>query len=246
MDGFWMIGNMKAEQMLPSRKHWLWVATAALVLVALSSIFLLLHSKKAPDANAFQVGYQPTMLYLPIFVAQEKGFFARHGVHVELVRFESANEMAQALATGRIDATGMSSISVLGNLEKTSPGAFRIYLVEAFTPDRSPDAVVVRRGSNIQALSDLKGKKLGIQPGTTLRDYADRFLQNAIGPVHGVTFVQMQPQIQVQALDSGSVDALFSLDPIPTLAKLELGAKVLERGLLAKHIQIHFMAALGL
>jgi NitT/TauT family transport system substrate-binding protein len=218
--------------------------TTILVMVA-AILFLWIRSKPSPEPGSFRVGYQPTMLYLPVFVAQEQRFFARRGLEVELVRFGSANEMAQALATNRIEATGMSSLTVLANLDQASPGTFRIYLIEVLTRELSPDALVVPGASEIRTLADVRGKRLGLHPGTTLRAYAERFLTAAVGADHGVTFVPLQPQIQVQALQSGSIDALYSLEPIPTVAESEVGARVVERGLLARHVHDPFYAGAG-
>jgi NitT/TauT family transport system substrate-binding protein len=226
------------------RKALLITAVALIVLIA-AGLFLWMHSRPSPEPGSFRIGYQPTMLYLPVFVAKEKGLFAKRGLQAELVRFGSANEMAQALATNRIEATGMSSLTVLANLEQNSPGTFRIYIVEVLTADLSPDALLVTRGSAVRTLADIRGKKLGIHPGTTLRSYAERFLTSALGPDHGVTFVPLQPHIQVQSLQSGSIDALYSLEPIPTLAETEVGARVVERGLLARHVHDPFYAGAG-
>lgn len=221
------------------------IATVAAVVVVGAAVFLWIRSTPSPAPGTVRVGYQPTMLYLPVFVAQEKGFFASRGLQVELVRFGSANDMAQALATNRIEATGMSSLTVLANLERNSPGTFSIYLLEILTADLSPDALVVSAKSAIQTLGDLRGKKLGIYPGTTLRSYAEKFLHAAIGPDHGVEFVQLQPQVQVQSLASESIDALYSIEPIPTVAEAEIGARVLARGLLAQHVHDPFYAGAG-
>jgi len=185
------------------------------------------------------------MLYLPVFIAQDQGFFEKHGVKVDLVRFGSANEMAQALATDRIDVTGMSSLTVLANLERNSPGLFRIYLLEVLTEKLSPDALVVMEGSEVRSLEDLRGKKLGLHPGTTLRTYADRFLRSQLGENHGVTFVPLPPHLQVQSLESGSVDALYTLEPIPTLAVSKIKARIVSRGLLARYIHDPFYAGAG-
>jgi NitT/TauT family transport system substrate-binding protein len=227
------------------RRGLLITGIVAIVVLVAATFFLWTRSKPAPEPGIFRVGYQPTMLYLPVFVAQERGFFANRGLQVELVRFGSANEMAQALATNRIDATGMSSLTVLANLEQNSPGIFRIYLLEVLTAELSPDALVVIGASEIRALTDVRGKRLGLHPGTTLRAYAERFLHNALGADHGVIFVPLQPKIQVQTLGSGSIDVLYSLEPIPTLAEIEIDARIISRGLLASHIHNPFYAGAG-
>lgn len=227
------------------RRAALLVGLIAVALVAAAAVYLWTQSKPTPEPGVFRVGYQPTMLYLPVFVAQERGFFSDKKLNVELVKFGSANEMAQALATGRIEATGMSSLTVLANLEQNSAGTFRIYLVEVITAKLSPDALVVPASSQVRELGDLRGKRLGLHPGTTLRAYAEKFLVGAIGQDHGVTFVPLPPELQVQALASGTIDALYSLEPIPTLAVAEVGAREVSRGLLARYVHDPFYAGAG-
>ena len=185
------------------------------------------------------------MLYLPLFVAQDKGFFDEESVKVKLVRFTSANEMAQALAARQLDATGMSSLTVLANLEANSSNIFRIYLLEVLTSKHSPDALIVKPDSTISAIGDLRGKKLGVHPGTTLQSYVEPILSKRIGPNHGVTVIPLAPHLQVQALAVGNVDALFVLEPIPTLAQIELKARIVERALLARSVHEPFYAGAG-
>ena len=219
------------------------LAVLAIVLIA---AIVFLPKMRRSSLSPLRVGYQPTMLYLPVFVAKEKGFFAMESVDVELVRFTSANDMAQALASGQLDATGMSSLTVLGNLEANSPNQFRMYLFEALTTKHSPDAVVVKADNAIRQLEDLRGKKLGVNPGTTLQSYVEPILRKRIGSDHAVTIVPLAPNLQVQALASGNVDALFVLEPAPTVARVELNARVVEKALLARYIHEPFYAGAGI
>jgi NitT/TauT family transport system substrate-binding protein len=229
------------------KKHKPFLALLAAVftgVVVLGLLVFLGKNRRAPS-SPLRVGYQPTMLYLPLFVAKEKGFFEKKAVSVQLVRFTSANDMAQALATGQLDATGMSSLTVLGNLEANSPNLFRMYLFEALTTKHSPDALVVKADSSIRKLEDLRGKKLGVNPGTTLQSYVEPILRKRIGPNHNVSVVPLAPNLQVQALASGNVDALFVLEPVPTVAQVELKARVVETALLARYIHEPFYAGAG-
>jgi NitT/TauT family transport system substrate-binding protein len=229
----------------PKKKPRLALLAVVLTGVVLVAVIVFVAKNRRNSSSPLRVGYQPTMLYLPLFVAKEKGFFAKESIDVELVRFTSANDMAQALATGQLDATGMSSLTVLGNLEANSPNQFRIYLFEALTTKHSPDAVVVKSDSAIRQLEDLRGRKLGVNPGTTLQSYVEPILQKRIGSDHGVTVIPLAPNLQVQALASGNVDALFVLEPVPTIAQVELNARVVEKALLARYIHEPFYAGAG-
>ena len=49
---------------------------------------------------------------LPIFVANEKGFFAKHGLRVELVPYETAQPMMDALVGGSLEVGGYCALPI--------------------------------------------------------------------------------------------------------------------------------------
>lgn len=199
-----------------------------------------------PGPQKFIVGYQPTALYLPHFIAAERGFFKEQGLDVQLQEFQSANEMAQAFVAGHINATGMSSITVLAQLEASRPGLFKMYLFETLTRKHHPDFLIVRKGSGIKSLADLKGKKLGVHPGTTMRTYARMILSRYLNPDSDVTIIELSPAIQVQAIAAGQVDALLGLEPMPTIAVNKGLAEVLVAGPLARYVHEPLLAGSGI
>lgn len=164
------------------------------------------------------IGYQRTLLYLPVFVAEEKGFFQEQGLSVQLKKFDSANLMMQALLSKQIQVTGMSALNVLATVQNEQPGLFRIFLFEVFTKKEHADHILVSPDSAIDSLSDLKGKRIGVHPGTTIKMYARMALGQFLNVDRDVELIELAPALQVQALATGQVDALFSLEPVSAIA----------------------------
>jgi len=112
------------------------------IVAAIITVYIVAQREKKKEfggeivLKTARIGYQQTILYLPLFVAKEQGYFKKHGVDVELVNFVSAPDMMQALLAGQINATGMSALDVIANVEQEKPGQLKMYLIEAFEPER--------------------------------------------------------------------------------------------------------------
>src|SRR5208283_1233650 len=63
-------------------------------------------SRGETKGQRLMIGVSTLRISLPVFVAAEHGLFAKHGLDVELRRFETAQPLADELAAGRLDAGG--------------------------------------------------------------------------------------------------------------------------------------------
>lgn len=207
-----------------------------LLSMIISLPFLVLFGCAKEKPITVKIGYQPTEIYRHFFVAIDKGLFMEEGLDIEPVQFASANLMAEALIAGRIDGTATSAFPVIFSIEQNSPHQFKIYLVNAITENEYPDYILVKRDSNIAQLSDLKGKKIGTYPGSTILSYTKIILGHFMDPTKDITIIQLNPGIQLQALESEQVDALFTLEPNASIGMSRGIARVLEEAPLAKYV----------
>jgi len=190
-------------------------------------------------SKTVRIGYQQTILYLPLFVAKEQGYFKKHEIEIELANFVSAPDMMQALLAGQIDATGMSALDVIANVEQEKPGLLKMYLIEAFEPERdySPDYILAKTGSGIKRLEDLRGKKLGIRPGVTIEMYSRIILRKTgIEPEKEVRLIKLAENLQAQALEAGQIDALFTFDPLATIILDRRIGELVEHAVLSRYL----------
>ena len=207
-----------------------------LVLVTLL-ISIGLGSSCARKPQRIRIGYLPINLSLPFFVAVDKGYFSQAGIEVEPVEYTTADQLTNALLAGSIEMTANTSTSTfLGTVEE-SPGFGEIYMISIHDPQNYLDALLVKKGSAIKRVEDLKGKKIGIFPGSTnvvnLSIALNNFHMNAKTDVE---IVQLPPQNHIGALASGQVDALYTLEPLVTVAISQGVGEVLLQGLNAKYM----------
>jgi NitT/TauT family transport system substrate-binding protein len=218
------------------------IIVGIIVLVAIVGVFSLLKSKNGPATSQLQkvkIAYLPVSQALPLYLGIEKGYFKEAGIDVEPVRFEAPNQIVDALIAGNVDfgspstATGITAISQYKN-----PNSLRFFALNGeAVPDRVGHGLLVKVDSKIPDIKGLKGKKLGIIPGIQFRTLAKHLLfQEGLDSEKDVTLVELALPLQLQALSSGQVDAVLTLEPIRTIGLNQKIAKDLVFAPLNKYI----------
>lgn len=97
-------------------------------------------------------------------------------------------------------------------------------------PAQSPLAVILGKNSPIAGVAQLKGRKVGVTPGTVVQYFLIKALARAGLRYADITPVNLSMQDGGAALKRGDIDAMAAIDP--TLARLttSIGAKVLVSG----------------
>jgi len=225
-----------------SKKVINWVVIVIVIMsVALLSIrFLWTQGESKEKAR---VGYLPITADISLFVAIDKGFFNEVGLEVEPIEYQTSNQVAEALIAGRIDATSVIALTVLFSVEASISEQFKVFELTIVGEGSRIHNILVRKDSNISSLKDLKGKKIGTFPGSNYLSYTKLIMKRFLDPDKDLTIVQMPPNIQIEALVSGQVDAIFTLEPTGTLAEEEGVAKVISENPLVKYIMNPFPTA---
>lgn len=208
---------------------------------------LLVYSISAPKprsiapsehgkAAIIRVGYRPLVGALPLFVAKDKKLDVRRGQKWEMVQFATSEQLLEAAALGRIDA-GWASLSEILALHLVRPGLLKLVSVTSSTQGHDPTAFLVKSNTSIKSVEELKGKTIGVLPGKTMRVLAKLVLKK-YGLEEQVRFVELSPHLQLQALSTGQVDALFAIEPTVTVAITKGIGKVILKDPLVNHIMV--------
>ena len=86
-----------------------------------AAVWLILVS--AAKAEPLRIGYLTWVGLGPLFVAKEKGLFAKEGVEVELINMAIHEAMYAGLAAGQIDASDATVDDMLPNYDPEQPYA---------------------------------------------------------------------------------------------------------------------------
>jgi NitT/TauT family transport system substrate-binding protein len=210
------------------------IVIAAVLIAAIAlTIFLIFNRKTEPTKVSF--GYQPFGSNLPFFVAMEKGFFKEQGLDVIPEKIISANDAANAVVNGSIVGNATVPLNVVLNIEENQPGLLKIFMVKATTKERWSDYLLVKKGSQISSIEQLKGRKVGGYPGSAQQTLLKLILRQFMNENDIIT-VEIPPNNQLEALSSNQIDALLTYDDIAITALQNNIGQVLVESPLCKYV----------
>lgn len=192
----------------------------------------VLHAKTMPK---IRIGYWPIAAGLPFYAAIELGYFKEAGLDVEALKFAGAQQVMEAVLSGRADGTanGTGSANIaIGEI--AAPGTFKIFCSNPSNAKNVLDEIIVPASSPARTLADLKGKRIGSGPGIQNVTLAKTVLER--GGATGATVVELPIGQHVAALAAGQLDGAYTLEPTGTIGRMNGATRVLEAGVIAKYV----------
>jgi NitT/TauT family transport system substrate-binding protein len=153
------------------------------------------------------------LYYLPVTLAERRGYFKDYGLNVTLADFEGGSQSAEALLAGGVDvATGAYEHT----LHAQAKGQDVRALIEL---GRFPGIVLaVRKDAAFKSHADLKGMKIGVTaPGSSTHFFVLYLMTKAGLAPTDATFIGVGGgPAAVAAMKDGTIDAISNLDPVIT------------------------------
>jgi len=180
-------------------------------------VLFLIGSPQARGDDLVRVAVGVDPVYTPWWVAQEKGFYQKHGIKAEITQFSGGPALADATMAGDTDISSSGTATWMPRIVRGS-------MVVLGTMATSTKAFGMAALTRIKALTDLKGKKVGSVGGSTT-DYIWHLVATKLdAPDSALQLVSIQPPELVPSLDRGDVDAFFCWEPWPSRA-VEISGK---------------------
>jgi ABC-type nitrate/sulfonate/bicarbonate transport system substrate-binding protein len=206
------------------------LAVPLLAAAVLGSTIVFAHAA-SPQFNVGAVNNTGGMV---VFVAVDKGFFAKHGLDGKVVVRNTGPELSKALDAGEIDFGGANVSNIPVALERgLNVRAIVGYVGGSFAKatDDNMLGIIAHPDSGIGSIADLKGKKVGTTFGSMNDMYLVETLRRNGLSESAVNRINSTPAAMVPLFDTGKVDAMAVWEPYLTrmLDKVK-GAKLLVRG----------------
>lgn len=185
-------------------------------------------SDGSPDAPAdVAMGYIPIMIFAPVFVGIERGYFEDEGIHLDLQRLEGGADMLVQTAAGNFDiGAGGVGVAIFNAaaaaLKENGEVPFEIVapLHSERPPVTTPLVVSKRRydAGEITSIADLEGKKVSINArGAATEYWLDRALRSGGLTINDIELTEVGFSDVAAALDNGSIDGAMLGEPLVTL-----------------------------
>jgi NitT/TauT family transport system substrate-binding protein len=172
---------------------------------------------QAPEKKkiTIAVGGKNLFYYLPLSVAERKGYFKEEGLEVEIPDFAGGAKALQAMVGGSADMVSGAYEHTINMLAKKQP--IKAVVLQA---RYSSIALVMskEKAAKYKSARDLKGWKIGVTaPGSSTNMFVNNLLaKDGLKPTD-VSIVGVGTGTgAVAAMEQGEIDAISNLDPVLT------------------------------
>lgn len=184
----------------------------------------LAFSAHAAEPAPLRIGWVTAMANAPAVIADRKGFFREEGLNVELKPFGDGPVIQQAVASGDLDVGYIGAPPIY---QWFARGLDSRILAKV---NYGQAAVVAKVNGPIATLDDLRGRKLaGVNRGSgmdvLLRGYVLKE-RARLDPDRDLSLSQIPVGNMNAALDTGTVDAIFSWEPFISQSVLRGAGRV--------------------
>ena len=183
-----------------------WRATVALACAALSWLGL---ASGAGAAETLRIAATRAPVSLPLYVAQQRGFFADEQLEVAITDCIGGTRCLRLLRDGKVDLATASEMPVVVQAFAQPDVA----IIATMTHASDNMKLIARRASGVTRSEQLDGHRVGVISGTAAQYLLETHLLNiGIDPQH-VAMVPLQAEDTVAALKSGRIDAVAVWEP---------------------------------
>jgi NitT/TauT family transport system substrate-binding protein len=203
----------------------------ALILIVLSLTLTLTGCGNAPKGNqaessTLRIAVLPILDTLPMYVAEQNGYFEAEGLQVELAPVKSPRERDALIQAGEADGM-LTDLHGVGVLNKETPQVKIVAKARKAYDDSPIFRLLAAPGSEIESAADLAGVKIGVSQNTVIEYITDRMLEGS-----GLTADQIAVEeitaipVRFEQLMNGQVQAATLPDPLASGA-MAAGAKLI-------------------
>jgi len=208
------------------------VLTASAATLGMLAAPALVRAQSGPKVR---IGFWPVAAGLPFFAAVEKGYFKEAGLDVEPLKFAGAQQVMEAMLSGRSDGssngTGSANLAIG---EIAQPGLFKIFATNPSNAKFVLDQFITGKDSAIKTMADLKGKKVASGPGIQNMTLCKTMLERA--GATGATVTELPIGQHIASIVAGQVDACYTLEPTGTIGRMNGTTRIIESGVVARYI----------
>ena len=176
------------------------------------------QSSEKGALQVVQISGRTAIANAPLFIADEEGFFAQEGIKLEFVTLSSdLTQSIPALEQEKVDA--IAAQVNIGFFNAIAKGArARIVVDRGHVDPQSCDFTgIIGRGSlfttDDPAAAQLRGRRFAVNPAGASGYLLARYLAGKGMTNEDVQFVTLPDNVQLQALQRGSIDAVFATEP---------------------------------
>lgn len=205
--------------MIAFRKH-----TVALLVVACGLAWASGRAGAAGEPVKVRIGLIPVIGPAPLYIALEKGYFAKEGIDAQIQTFRSGGAILTQVAAGNLDVGRATLGSATLNAFARGMDVKVVASGQGLHPTGpSTEPLMVRKalvaGGEVKTIADLKGRRCAINSiGTASEFLLEAALRKGGIGLDDISLVTIAFPDMVPAFERGAIDCSILPDPLATSA----------------------------
>ena len=160
-----------------------------------------------------KIGYVTNGDFVPVLVAQEKGYFAKAGLDTTLTPIPIPTNVPAALTSQSVDVGPMTGV----NLLQTAENGLGLVAISGYNRNlagKEPAQLIFRTGLSYKSPADIEGKRIGT-PGifSTFDLFLRSWLRKNNVPFEKIKQVDVTFPPMLDMLKGEQLDAVIAVDP---------------------------------
>ena len=157
--------------------------------------------------KTIHIGTLATEDILPFWVAAEDGLFAKEGLDVDIVQFQSATELISGVSSGEVDLA-MTDIMVTASMVASGTDVQMQWVTLGTDASQGRFGIMAGPDSKVEKLTDLAGVPIGVGSNTILEYVMDKLMEAAGVPADQIVVEELQKlPVRYQTMVEGNVAA---------------------------------------
>jgi len=192
-------------------RHWNF-RVLFVVLVALLTASLAGCGTEEP--TTLKMALLPIVDVLPMYVAEQNGYFEAQDIQVELVPVKSAQERDALIQAGEVDGM-LTDVPGVGLFNQETVQVKIVATARRAYPGSPLFRLLAAPGSQIDAAIDLAGVKIGISQNTVIEYITDRMLEKSGLGTDQIAIEEIKDiPVRFEQLMNGQLQAATLPDPL--------------------------------
>jgi NitT/TauT family transport system substrate-binding protein len=174
----------------------------------LLALLVLLSACSEPTKAPLRIAINPWPGFEYLYLAEHLQLFSAAGIPVQVLQYNSLNDVRRAYERGQVDGFGGTLVEIL---QAKAQSTRQPQIIHVADYSNGGDSIIAQ--ATIDTVKQLQGKKVAIEPGTLNTFVLARALNRVGLKLDQVNLVSLPQADMLSALQQGEIDAAVSYPP---------------------------------
>lgn len=195
----------------------------SIFLIGAAVLSMLAGCGKKAENEPEQIRVMTPGNYLPIIIADKKGFFKEafgENVNVEVTAADSGSAIMETMTSGGVEFAALGDMPVV----QAKANGLDVKVISSLFRSTSGYQLIAAKDSGIKNISDIRGKRVAVMSGSTNHKLLLKYLGAEHLTEDDIDIVSLKNKDQLAAFVGNTVDAAVTQVPTSTAIEAETGA----------------------